>query len=247
LAATSGVSIIVLAGSPMKSPMRVNFSQATASIMTLNRIFLWKGLFAFLITILGLSVPIAAQTSSAGRAVFSMEASSSSIEVGSVIDLTISLGSESAPLTGVNGIGFELHQQGNAFSLDEIIWHDFPADEANSIRFAEVFPGTGNYGISVSRTDGAGSDGFGSVVTVRLRLEQSFFDGYEFSVENALVINASGAPFTAVLPENVVVTEAVVTPRVPGIVQLLSPPDAETDLDGFSGICMATSLGCTLL
>jgi len=211
--------------------MRVNFSQATASLMTLNRIFLWKGLFAFLITILGLSVPIAAQTSSAGRAVFSMEASSSSVEVGSVIDLTISLGSESAQLTGVNGIGFELHQQGNAFSLDEIIWHDFPADEANSIRFAEVFPGTGNYGISVSRTDGAGSDGFGSVVTVRLRLEQSFFDGYEFSVENALVINASGAPFTAVLPENVVVTEAVVTPRVPGIVQLLSPPDAETDLD----------------
>lgn len=191
----------------------------------------WWGFFALSMSMLGwIPTSALAQSNSAGRAVFSIQASAATVELGSVIDLTIQLGTEAQPLTDVNGVGFELHQQGNAFSLEQIIWHDFPAGESNSIRFAEAFPGTGNYGISVSRNDGGGADGFGALVTIRLRLEQALFDGYEFSLRNALVINAFGVPFTSILPLNFTVSEEVVAPRVPGIVQLVSPPDAASDL-----------------
>ena len=120
------------------------------------------------------------------------------------------------------------------FSLDEIILATiFRQTKPIVFVLLEVFPGTGNYGISVSRTDGAGSDGFwiGGHCNDSDWSSSFSLTLYGFSVGMRWFIIVSRvrccSHFKQLCQRIVVVSEAVCfTPRVPLVfVQLLSPPD----------------------
>jgi predicted phage tail protein len=200
-------------------------------------------LFIFVVLMQGITVPVHA-TSTESTASFSVQLSAANVNVGDILDVRVSIGDPSYPLRDITGIGFELHQQSDAFSLQQIVWHDFPGRAAEVIRFSEIFPGTANYGLSVVRSDGSGRDGAGFVATLQMRLDRPLDGEYTFELRNPLVVNSNGTRVDVSLPEEFRVQPGNPQVPLPDAVILVNPVNGEVDVE-LSPTFTWTSVGGT--
>lgn len=146
------------------------------------------------------------------------------------MEIIVSLGTSEFPVTNFMGIGFELHQQASIFALESIIWHDFPGTENQVIRFNHVFPGTANYGFSVSRNDSSGASGFGQVASIRLVAMDTPTNEYGLEIQNVMAITTSGETFDVGIPPPFGVIPSDDDAIVPAQVYLMSPVNAAIDV-----------------
>lgn len=148
------------------------------------------------------------------------------VQQGDIIDLTIGIGSDDVPVSDFYGLGFQLRQPENLLVLDNVIWHDFPGNSDETIRFVHEVADSDNYAFSITRNDGQGVDGFGQVVTLRLKLERELQSTYLLFLDDILAVNMHAERLLIDPPPLI-----TIDPPKPEAVQLQSPLNGATDIE----------------